>query len=385
MSSARRQIEGIRSVRVGRVVRRLRAPGPLAFGRGLEITVHVDELAFEGASAFLLGSVLDRYFARHVSINSFTETVLRSESRGRNQPMGAAVGRETDALAFFAALAEAPYRYDFYQTLRRLECLYADKPRWGEALRPVDEPVRLGQDPDLSFAPAPLASFETDGGGPPRLQVRLFGLLGPNGPLPLHLTEYARERLRNAGDPTLSRFLDIFHHRFLALFYRAWAQAQPHVNRDRPKRRSLRRLRRRVPRGGAGGVSRPRRGAGPREVLSRRRAHPAGAERRRAGARFSSTSSACPCRSRSSSATGWCSAPRERTLPRRREGATLGAGAVLGGRVWDRQHKFRIRLGPLTLDAVRELSAGRRAARESWSTGSGCISASSSIGTSACS
>ena len=80
--SARRQIEGIRSVRVERVVRRLRGPGPLAFGRGLEITVQIDQLAFEGASAFLLGSVLDRYFARHVSINSFTETVLRSENRG---------------------------------------------------------------------------------------------------------------------------------------------------------------------------------------------------------------------------------------------------------------------------------------------------------------
>ena len=83
--SARRQIEGIRSVRVGRVVRRLRAPGPLAFGRGLEITVHIDELAFEGASAFMFGSVLDRYFARHVSINSFTETVLRSEQREINR------------------------------------------------------------------------------------------------------------------------------------------------------------------------------------------------------------------------------------------------------------------------------------------------------------
>ncbi len=80
--SARRQLEGIRSVRVERVVRRLPGPGPLAFGRGLEITVHVDELAFEGASAFLLGSVLARFFARHVSINSFTETVLRSDNRG---------------------------------------------------------------------------------------------------------------------------------------------------------------------------------------------------------------------------------------------------------------------------------------------------------------
>ena len=64
--------------------------------------------------------------------------------------------------------------------------------------------------------------------------MRLFGLLGPNGPLPLHITEYARERMRHAGDQTLSRFLDIFHHRFVTLFYRAWAQAQPHVNHDRP-------------------------------------------------------------------------------------------------------------------------------------------------------
>jgi type VI secretion system protein ImpG len=81
-ASAMRQIEGIRSVNVGRVVRRLRGPGPLAFGRGLEITLQIDELAFEGASSYVLGSVLDRYFARHVSMNSFTETVLRSEGRG---------------------------------------------------------------------------------------------------------------------------------------------------------------------------------------------------------------------------------------------------------------------------------------------------------------
>src|SRR4029079_4177239 len=72
-------------------------------------------------------------------------------------------------------------------------------------------------------------------GAIPRLQVRLYGLFGPNGPLPMHITEYARERLRHHGDATLCRFLDIFHHRFIALFYRAWAQAQPHVNYDRPK------------------------------------------------------------------------------------------------------------------------------------------------------
>ena len=77
-----RQIEGIQSVRVQPVTRRLPAPGPITFGRGLEIQLEVDELAFEGSSAFLLGSVLEEFFARHVSLNSFTETALRSSRRG---------------------------------------------------------------------------------------------------------------------------------------------------------------------------------------------------------------------------------------------------------------------------------------------------------------
>jgi type VI secretion system protein ImpG len=90
--SARKQIDGVRFVRTEPVVRRVPPPirssgaktaAPrLAFGRGLEITVDVDELAFEGGSAFLLGSVLAQFFSAYVSINSFTETVLRSPGRG---------------------------------------------------------------------------------------------------------------------------------------------------------------------------------------------------------------------------------------------------------------------------------------------------------------
>lgn len=81
-SAQHRQIEGLRSVRTEPVVRRLPMPGPIAFGRGVRIEVEVDELAFQGGSAFLLGSVLERYFARHVSMNGFTETRLRSPTRG---------------------------------------------------------------------------------------------------------------------------------------------------------------------------------------------------------------------------------------------------------------------------------------------------------------
>ncbi len=66
--------------------------------------------------------------------------------------------------------------------------------------------------------------------------MHFLGLFGPDGPLPLHLTEYARDRQRNHNDPTLQRFIDLFHHRGLSLFYRAWADVRPTVSFDRPQR-----------------------------------------------------------------------------------------------------------------------------------------------------
>jgi type VI secretion system protein ImpH len=134
--------------------------------------------------------------------------------------------------------ARAPQQFDFFQVLRRLEALYRDRPerpRFGAALRPREEPIRLAHEPSLAFAPAALAALRPGrAGAPPTLSVNFFGLLGPNGPLPLHLTEYARDRQRNAEDPTMARFLDLFHHRMLMFFYRAWAGGQPTVNHDDP-------------------------------------------------------------------------------------------------------------------------------------------------------
>lgn len=128
-------------------------------------------------------------------------------------------------------LRTTPWRYGFLSLMRRIGADPRIEPV-GTAARPRAEPFRLGQQPSLAFAPREIASVgELDG----RLHVRLFGLgsLGPNGPLPSHVTEIAREREENRGDRTLSNFLDIFHHRYLALLYRAWASAQAAAGLDR--------------------------------------------------------------------------------------------------------------------------------------------------------
>ncbi len=129
-------------------------------------------------------------------------------------------------------LRAEPWRYGFLSLLRRLG---ADSriPQIGRALRPQAEPYRLGQQPSLTFAPREIAEVgEVDG----RLKLRLYGLgmLGPNGPLPIHVTEIARDRKENRRDSTLVDFLDIFHHRYLTLFYRAWSSSQAAAGLDRP-------------------------------------------------------------------------------------------------------------------------------------------------------
>ncbi|HUL63368.1 MAG TPA: type VI secretion system baseplate subunit TssF, partial [Burkholderiaceae bacterium] len=81
-AAALRQIEGLRRIRARPIVARLPLAGPIAFGRGVQVEIEVDELAFEGASAFLFGSVLEHFLARHASLNSFVATALRTAQRG---------------------------------------------------------------------------------------------------------------------------------------------------------------------------------------------------------------------------------------------------------------------------------------------------------------
>jgi type VI secretion system protein ImpH len=275
--------------------------------------------------------------------------------------MAATDGIATARVALFAELARAPWRFDLFQALRRIDAAFPDRPRLGHALRPAEEPVRISQEASVAFAPSTLSAFDdADGARPPRLEQRVFGLLGPNGPLPLHLTEYARDRARHHADATLARFLDLFHHRMAVLFYRAWAEAQPTVQQDRGEDDRFARYV-----GSLGGYGSP--------AVAGRDAIPDHAKRffighLGRGARNAEGLASIlegffrlPARVEQM-AVGWLTLAREeRTLlgGERRLSGVLGAGAVLGRRVRDAQSRFRVVMGPMELDRFVGFLPGR--------------------------
>ncbi len=91
--ATQRQIQGLRSVTSEQVVRRLPLPGPISFGRGLEVTLECDEAAFEGTSLLLFGAVMATFLAKYAAINSFTEVLLRGSERGEIMRFPARIGR----------------------------------------------------------------------------------------------------------------------------------------------------------------------------------------------------------------------------------------------------------------------------------------------------
>ncbi|HET6470105.1 MAG TPA: type VI secretion system baseplate subunit TssG [Geminicoccaceae bacterium] len=249
-----------------------------------------------------------------------------------------------------AALAAEPWKFDFFQTLRLIECAHADRPRLGRAKRAQDDPVRLGQEPHLVFPAASLARFQKgEGGAPPHLAVLLLGLFGPMGPLPLHLTAYALERRRHHADPTLIDFADLFHHRILSLFYRAWAEARPHVQHDRPAADRFAFFTAAL--AGLGQPSLRDRDALP-DLVKLRHTGLIGCQSNHPDrlVRLLGHVFKVPVLIQEF-VGGWLELPAglRTRLGERPETGTLGRSAVVGVRSFQRQHRFRIRLGPLGL------------------------------------
>jgi type VI secretion system protein ImpH len=245
-------------------------------------------------------------------------------------------------------LIKEPYSFGFFAALRLLESFYRSSPRVGYSSRPVDDRIRIGQTPSLNFAPSTISSYTLTPDDTSQLKVLFYGLFGSNGPLPLHLTEHTLNRMRN-DDSTLADFADMFHHRLLCFFYRAWADKEPTVQLDRPEKDrfsfyvgSLL---------GIGDISLQNRDNIPDHTKLHFAAH-LGCHTKHVEGLESILKDFFRVPVKIQEFIGeWLAIPKNSYCYLNNDHSTgqLGVSAVIGVRTWQCQHKFRINMGPMSL------------------------------------
>ncbi len=120
-----------------------------------------------------------------------------------------------------AALTTDASSFGFFQAVRLLGRLYPERRGVGLFGDPAAEVVHFSARPAIAFPPSELHAVDLPSDRPARMVVNFMGLIGPLGVLPYNLTLLVAERAR-ARDRALRDFLDIFQHRLVSLFYRAW-------------------------------------------------------------------------------------------------------------------------------------------------------------------
>ncbi|MBL8310063.1 MAG: type VI secretion system baseplate subunit TssG [Burkholderiales bacterium] len=317
----------------------------------------------------------------HAGVGGEAGAKAGDASRGQRAPM-ADGGAERSALnprltRLFGGLGADATRFDFYYTLRHVDAYIDGDVPLGRAPRARDEPLRLTQHPSLIFAPSTLYQYKEGvaAHGLGRLAVHHFGLFGPNGALPQHITEYVQERILHYKDETFARFADIFQHRMILLFYRAWADSQSVTSLDNPGRDHFGRYI-----GSLIGLGQPslrNRDSVPDHLKLHHAGHLARQTRNPEGlVRALSALLRVPVTLGEFCMQWLRLAPSERTclvsvasagdggqhrIELGSASSRLGMGAVAGSRVPDVQNKFRLRIGPMPLaEFERYLPGGER-------------------------
>ena len=251
--------------------------------------------------------------------------------------------------ALDALLRDDPNAVEFFQAVRLLERLYPDRAPVGGFGDPAQEVARFTVPPNIGFPASEIQSLDLDADGPTRVAVNFLGLSGPLGVLPYAYTLAVGERARQR-DTALRDFLDLFHHRLVSLFYRAWEKHRFTVAHERARRDPLAAHVADLIGLGTGGLqdrlavldesllfysgllaSHRRSAIGLEQLVADYFDVPATVEQ--------FVGEWYPLHGGDQ-----CALDHERPA----DSARLGMGAVVGDEVWDQQARVRLRLGPLT-------------------------------------
>jgi type VI secretion system protein ImpH len=252
--------------------------------------------------------------------------------------------------------------FDFFELLRRLERRGG---LFGYSGSPEREPARLGQHVRLSFSARDVVEFrEAKDKAPARVTVANLGLMGPEGPLPLHLTRWVLDRLsqrwftgadaRHTSDTTFVDFVNILQHRMIALYYRAWADAHPAVQVERAVGGRVRAMLEAM-----AGIGLPGTQNTDLDTVKLRQAASLasqvdGPERLTL---FLAEAFKVPVQIKEFIAA-WITIPTGLQTRLAKAYAGLGRGATIGPRVFNRQSRIELRVGPLGYEDFREFLPG---------------------------
>jgi type VI secretion system protein ImpH len=252
--------------------------------------------------------------------------------------------------------------FDFFELLRRLERRGG---LFGYSSSPEREPARLGQHMRLSFSARDVVEFrEANDKAPARVTVANLGLMGPEGPLPLHLTRWVLDRLsqrwftgadaRQTSDTTFMDFVNILQHRMIALYYRAWADAHPAVQVERAVGGRVRAMLEAM-----AGIGLPGTQSTDLDTVKLRQAASLasqvdGPERLTL---FLAEAFKVPVQIKEFIAA-WINIPAGLQTRLAKAYAGLGRGATIGPRVFNRQSRIELRVGPLGYEDFKAFLPG---------------------------
>lgn len=245
-------------------------------------------------------------------------------------------------------LFDEGYRFEFFQAVRLLERMEREREPVGMLGPPSREVVRFRTRVSLAFPASEIHEVRQPAGAhaPPEMVVSFFGMTGPLGVLPQTYTELLLERLRGQ-DRTLWDFLDLFNHRLLSFFYRAWEKYRFPIayerNRKDPFTEYLFDL---IGMGTAGLLGRttvPDEGLLLYAGLIGQKPHSAVATEGILRDYFG-----VPVRIEQFQGQ-WIPLDLEYRTFLGAANSVLGSSTICGERIWNVQSKFRVRLGPLNL------------------------------------